>query len=134
MDDVIADILSGIFKTVLIRYKECESLTVEQCWRIIFEIFLEHREFLTLLGDNNLLHLWTEAVNQYYVPCMEVFTHKKVRADELFRYYSVYHNSAMVNLSYYWFKTDKALTVERMVVIITRLLEGDAYEKFVSID
>ncbi|SMG57716.1 TetR/AcrR family transcriptional regulator [Paenibacillus aquistagni] len=102
-------------------------LTTSELVRLYFAFFEQHERFIRLLIQNDLISILNNKFNSYLGEIMSLL---ELEQDaELDRYAVAFLSSGLVGLLVYWFDDKKALTIDKLVVLVDKMFNNECRDK-----
>jgi len=132
-DDILYDIVERIMDEQAIKLRNEKDLTILRGWELAFETWIKHKDVIVTIGKQNLLNIFRDVNEKEYMNTTQNFMTSTISKNpEFYPYYSVYHNSAMVNLTYYFLCEEPMKTPRDMAEIMLQLRPASIHTSFIQ--
>ncbi len=124
-DEVIKYLFSDLFSQFQKKYGYFIDMTLAELPCSFFEFFSAHKDFVSILIDNNISYLLEQGFEQY-LPQIELF--KKINEIELYPDYSVCYMAATLSqMLLHWYKNGMNIPVEAIGNMTESMASGKIF-------
>lgn len=121
-EQILKDILEDIHEIIKHRIINSKDAAFEEIVMEMLKVYYLNRDFLILVGNNNLLTFWADSLRNVFPDTSAIYTKAAIDVTSaIFQYYYVYHITGFVNVVYVWLKNNKYAPFE-MAHIIVKLI------------